>query len=193
MPPCQTPTSQIPEDAFRLFDWYSQWPMVEAILQQDRVIESLEIVTRHLSVLKGVDWDRDQTPSFYSEPSVEIQKPVDHYRCYGCCYSINTWAGVLGEAIAPELQWQIMIAIDKSHAVAVGNNDNVPMLMMDLVWGPKGETTVEDQVAAAMKIYNDVQAPGSGSVSVCTIANMLDIIKEDTEKRQKKNHVQLDE
>jgi hypothetical protein len=172
---------------FRFFDWYSLWPSVDRILHQDRVRNSLDIVTRNMSAIEGIEWDRDRPPSYYSDPPVAIKDPVDRYRCYGQCYSINTWAGVLGEVLVPVLQWSIVTAQNKSHTLAIGRDGEEMKLMMDLVWGPTHSTSVEEQIYAASKLFHDVQAPGSGTILNCSVSDMLDILEEGTEKRLKNN------
>lgn len=161
----------------RVFDWYSRWQTeVEPALKQPRVQDALDVVMAAHCLDIGETWDREECPAAYADPfpsEYYIGHPVERYRMWAGCHVINVWAGVLGQEIAPALDWAILSrGGDKHHSMAVGMRNDKIELIMDLVWIIPHPIADVDE--AVRWIWKDIQ---NQDIELHQIEERLDLLR----------------
>jgi hypothetical protein len=173
------------------FDWQGRWQEVEEALTMPMVKDSFELTMR--CICKNLDtvWDPSKAPIEYGRKPLETYSdhPMNRLRCIGQCYAINTFAGVVGLAIEPRLEWQMVCTVGPTpvrHCVAIGSykisagasNDvkNIPRLMMDLNIAPDSAINRRAQYRYAFEIWNAMQM--GTAISMCALGNCLTNMRE---------------
>lgn len=165
----------------KMFDWFARWHEVERAIAKPHVQDALNVVMNYWCNRHGTTWDSEKGPAHFADRQpvgfVPSGEPVDRYRCWGFCYGINTWAGVVGRELVPSLTWEIAHSLNREHFIAIGfkerHNQRQLSLILDLLWGIPRKMTAQEQEEAADRILDTI-APDRRQFHLVSIERMLE-------------------
>jgi hypothetical protein len=109
----------------KLFDRYARWENQFApVLKRPQVPEALHAVMSKFCKNNGLVKVRENGKSFYGATSprrIRTGHPVELYRYWEQCHTINILAGALGQEAVPELTFRGTGRLEHSSAIGINH------------------------------------------------------------------------